>query len=183
MVKTNRETNPGRPSLAFPLARNEFNIFHFFRAYCPRVMKGRARDKNRERCSRSDFHRSRSSRQPPVAANRRVGDGRPRKNVATSRFAMHPSATGSPPPDARSRRFIYDSCIIPARRAITFISIMTGEQLNLHGKSHRPRNETRPRFRNSRSIGVRTSARITFRILYMIYIYMPWNVVRNMRKI
>lgn len=141
-------------------------FFCFFLGYCPRVMKGRARDKRSRHCSQSDFHR-RDLRRPPVAATSR------RRSVAKKcrDVAIHDAPFRDGPSDCRSRRFIYDSCIIPMRRAITFISIMTGEQLNLHGKSHRPRNEARPQIRNSRSIGVHTGTYYISHITYYrIYI-------------
>jgi len=84
--------------------------------------------------------------QPSVTASRRQSVAKKCRDVA---IRDGPFRDGLPIAAVHLQQLHY----LYATR-ITFISIMTGEHLNLHGKSHRPRNEARPRIRNSRSIGV-----------------------------
>lgn len=123
VMKTNRETN-----LWLSLSRR-VQHFPFFSLFP--VLSARKERRNRE----SDFHRA--SRQPSVAD---------RTSAKKYRGVAIRDAT-SWTSDRAMRWLIYYSRITPTRRAIIFISIMTGEQLNLHGKSHGSRNEPRPRIR------------------------------------
>lgn len=133
-------------------------------------MKGRARDKkSRFRATFTTRARARS-RLPPVMT---TAIGR-EKMSRPSRFAMHPSAMGPRCPD-RGGSFT-TAALSLCDAPFTFISIMTGEQLNLHGKSHRSRNEACPQIRNSRPIGGHTWAHIIFRILY---IYNTYSYITN----
>lgn len=141
--------------LAFPLA-SSMNLTFFFLFFSPPVLsacneKGRARKKrNRTRCSgcKATF----TARLGHLSRRRdcRTGDRASAKKCrdVAIRAAHHRPRRG--PPTRYAVVHLLPAAFTPMRRAITFISIMTGEQLNLHGKSHRPRNEVRPRIRVDR---------------------------------
>lgn len=115
----------------------------FFPRYCPRVTKGRACARRGIVCVAPGATFT-SSRQPPVGGVK-ADRACEREKMSRCRDPRCASLTADWTSNALCSAFIYNSCITYMRRAITFISIMTGEQLNLHGKSHRPRNKVRPR--------------------------------------